>query len=121
MSDNYKVYGFTLKVYDDPMTLPSLWPQTLDFIAANPQHLSHPRAIYGVNSKLATSNSGDSAYESFFQALDRTSGFSMNDGETHRSTASRWGFSRMSREFTGLKTPSGGSPARMMLLADAAY
>lgn len=44
MSDNYKVYGFTLKVYDDPMTLPSLWPQTLDFIAANPQHLSHRMA-----------------------------------------------------------------------------
>ncbi|KIW37001.1 uncharacterized protein PV06_10899 [Exophiala oligosperma] len=49
MSDNNKVYGFTINIYDDPLTLPSLWPRTLDFIAANPKHLSHRMAWNWLN------------------------------------------------------------------------
>ncbi|KIW15845.1 hypothetical protein PV08_05895 [Exophiala spinifera] len=99
MSDNNKVYGFTINIYDDPLTLPSLWPQTLDFIAKNPQHLSHQMAwgwltdSTGRPEHNARANGystchfwsnfeiGDlefwrhPAYESYFQALDRTNGF----------------------------------------------
>ena len=41
MADNNKVYGFTINIYDDPYTLPSLWPETMAFLSHHPQYL-HP-------------------------------------------------------------------------------
>ncbi|AET40891.1 putative mannosyltransferase Ecym_7035 [Eremothecium cymbalariae DBVPG len=34
-----KVYGFTLNLYDNPISISTLWPTTLDFLQKNPQHL----------------------------------------------------------------------------------
>lgn len=36
MAQNNKTYGFTINIYDDPKTIPSLWPTTTDFVNAHP-------------------------------------------------------------------------------------
>ncbi|UNI19076.1 putative mannosyltransferase ktr4 [Purpureocillium takamizusanense] len=41
MYDNNKTYGFTISLYDDPKTLPTLWPETVKFLADNPHHAVH--------------------------------------------------------------------------------
>lgn len=46
MADNEKVYGFTINIYDDSYTLPSLWPETMAFLSQNPQYL-HPNNSLG--------------------------------------------------------------------------
>jgi mannosyltransferase len=99
MSDNSKTYGFTINIYDDPHTLPSLWPETLKFLADYPEYLSHRNSLYwltdssqrpDVNMKAngystchfwSNFEIGDlefwrgEAYEAFFKHLDRTHGF----------------------------------------------
>ncbi|OQV03708.1 hypothetical protein CLAIMM_08722 [Cladophialophora immunda] len=99
LSDNDKVYGFTINIYDDPHTLPSLWPETLDFIAQNPHHLGRRNAWkwltdsthrpevnrrangfstchFWSNFEIADLDfwRGD-AYDSYFRHLDRANGF----------------------------------------------
>jgi len=44
MLDNNKTYGFTITLYDDPKTLPTLWPETVKFLADNPHHVVHKNA-----------------------------------------------------------------------------
>ncbi|KAH3682734.1 hypothetical protein WICPIJ_006298, partial [Wickerhamomyces pijperi] len=41
MEDNDKTYGFTISLYDDPLTVETLWPVTMDFVKQNPQYV-HP-------------------------------------------------------------------------------
>lgn len=46
MQDNNKTYGFTINLFDDPKTVPSLWPETAKFLAAHPDYL-HPNNAQG--------------------------------------------------------------------------
>ncbi|RHZ62620.1 hypothetical protein CDV55_105062 [Aspergillus turcosus] len=99
MADYNKTYGFTINIYDDPNTLPSLWPKTLSFLQEHPEHL-HPgnslqwltdssqrpdvnRIANGYSTCHFWSNFEigkldfwrSKAYEEYFQHLDRAGGF----------------------------------------------
>lgn len=45
MEDNNKTYGFTISLYDNPLTVETLWPVTLDFLQKNPQYV-HPNGAF---------------------------------------------------------------------------
>jgi len=45
MADNKKTYGFRINIYDDPNTLPSLWPETLKFLAAHPEFMARNNSL----------------------------------------------------------------------------
>lgn len=99
MQDNNKTYGFTINLYDDPKTLPTLWPETVKFIADHPEHLAEGNAMKWVtddvhrpqNNLQAQGYStchfwsnfevGDmdwfrgKAYEDYFEHLDKAGGF----------------------------------------------
>ncbi|KAJ5223380.1 hypothetical protein N7468_007922 [Penicillium chermesinum] len=99
MEDRNKTYGFTINLYDAPQTIPSLWPETKKFLAANPTFISennmlewitddqarpdHTEAANGYSTCHFWSNfeigdmdffRGDK-YEAYFQHLDRAGGF----------------------------------------------
>ena len=40
MADHNKTYGFTISLYDAPQSIPTLWPETLKFLAAHPEYES---------------------------------------------------------------------------------
>lgn len=40
MSDNEKTYGFTINIFDSAASLPSLWPETMQFLASHPDSLA---------------------------------------------------------------------------------
>ncbi|KAM4056066.1 glycolipid 2-alpha-mannosyltransferase [Hirsutella rhossiliensis] len=44
MLDNNKTYGFTINLYDDPKTLPTLWPETVKFLTDNPKYPVHEQS-----------------------------------------------------------------------------
>jgi mannosyltransferase len=45
MEDNNKTYGFTISLYDNPLTVETLWPTTLEFLEKNPQY-AHPNGAF---------------------------------------------------------------------------
>ncbi|KAJ5319008.1 hypothetical protein N7541_006628 [Penicillium brevicompactum] len=99
MEDGNKTYGFTINLYDAPQSIPSLWPETQRFLAANPSYLSdnnmwewitddvarpeHTKGGNGYSTCHFWSNFeiGDldffrgEQYEAYFQHLDRAGGF----------------------------------------------
>ena len=99
MQDNNKTYGFNINLYDAPQSIPSLWPETLKFIAAHPEYIhennamkwltddqrrpEHNRKANGYSTCHFWSNFeiGDmefwrsQAYEDYFNHLDRAGGF----------------------------------------------
>jgi mannosyltransferase len=99
MADHNKTYGFTLNIYDDANTLPSLWPETMSFLEAHPEYLSTDNSLTWLTDSsrrpglTATANGystchfwsnfeiGDldfwraEAYEAFFTHLDQAKGF----------------------------------------------
>ncbi|KOS18899.1 Glycolipid 2-alpha-mannosyltransferase 2 [Escovopsis weberi] len=99
MQDNNKTYGFTIALYDDPNTLPTLWPETSKFIAEHPEYLHENNAIKWVvddiqrpeHNKKAQGFSTchfwsnfevadmdfwrGEAYEKYFDHLDKAGGF----------------------------------------------
>jgi mannosyltransferase len=99
MEDGNKTYGFTINLYDAPQSIPSLWPETQRFLAANPSYLSdnnmwewitddvarpeHTKGGNGYSTCHFWSNFeiGDldffrgEKYEAYFQHLDRAGGF----------------------------------------------
>jgi mannosyltransferase len=99
MSDHNKTYGFTINIYDNAFTLPSLWPETLSFIADHPEYVAADNSMGWLTStngrpeKTAEGNGystchfwsnfeiGDldfwrgQAYDEYFTRLDRTGGF----------------------------------------------
>ncbi|KAF7559053.1 hypothetical protein G7046_g5105 [Stylonectria norvegica] len=99
MHDNNKTYGFTINLYDDPKTVPTLWPETVKFLAEHPDYLhdtsamkwvtddvrrpDHNKKAHGYSTCHFWSNFevGDMAfwrskkYEDYFNHLDRTGGF----------------------------------------------
>lgn len=40
MADNNKVYGFTINIFDDPFSVKSLWPTSMEFLKDHPDYLS---------------------------------------------------------------------------------
>ncbi|TPX09634.1 uncharacterized protein E0L32_009107 [Thyridium curvatum] len=99
MQDNNKTYGFTINLYDAPKSIPTLWPETVKFLAAHPEYLHDNNAQNWVTDRIRRPNHnqlangystchfwsnfevGDmgfwrsQAYEDYFQHLDRAGGF----------------------------------------------
>ncbi|MCJ1286033.1 hypothetical protein MMC26_005375 [Xylographa opegraphella] len=99
MQDHNKTYGFTINLYDDPVSIPTLWPETEKFLAAHPEYLHENNAMDWVtdserrpaHNKKANGYSTchfwsnfeiadmelwrSRAYEDYFNHLDRAGGF----------------------------------------------
>lgn len=99
MQDNNKTYGFTINLYDDPKTMPTLWPETQKFLAEHPDYIheasankwvtdsvrrpDHNKKAHGFSTCHFWSNFevGDmdfwrsKKYEDYFNFLDRAGGF----------------------------------------------
>ncbi len=99
MEDHNKTYGFTMNLYDAPQSLPTLWPETLNFLAAHPEYEvqnnarewltdSKRRPEHNIKAKgystchfwsnfeIADMEFWRSkAYEDYFEHLDRAGGF----------------------------------------------
>lgn len=99
MQDHNKTYGFTINLFDSPESIPSLWPETIKFLAAHPEHLARNNALawltdnkqrpdvnmrahgystchFWTNFEIANLDFFRSqAYEDFFSHLDRAGGF----------------------------------------------
>lgn len=45
MEDNNKTYGFTISLYDNPLTVETLWPTTLNFLEKHPEYV-HPNGAF---------------------------------------------------------------------------
>jgi mannosyltransferase len=99
MEDHNKTYGFTMNLYDAPQSLPTLWPETLKFLAAHPEYEvqnnarewltdSKRRPEHNIKAKgYSTCHFWSNfeiadmefwrgkAYEDYFEHLDRAGGF----------------------------------------------
>ncbi|KAI9781222.1 MAG: hypothetical protein M1816_002445 [Peltula sp. TS41687] len=99
MHDHNKTYGFTINLYDSPESIPSLWPETIKFLAGHPHHLAPNNAMKWLtdadrrpeNNRKAMGYSTchfwsnfeiadmefwrGQAYEEYFDHLDRAGGF----------------------------------------------
>lgn len=99
MSDNNKTYGFTINLYDAPATLPTLWPETIKFLAEHQEYVHSNNALdwltdssrrpehnlkargystchFWTNFEVADLRFWRSqAYEDYFNHLDRAGGF----------------------------------------------
>ncbi|OQO15313.1 hypothetical protein B0A48_00696 [Cryoendolithus antarcticus] len=99
MRDHNKTYGFTVNLYDSPESLPTLWPETMKFLADNEHLLADNNAMKWLTDKErrpehAHKTKGYStchfwsnfeiadldfwrspAYQAYFDHLDRAGGF----------------------------------------------
>ncbi|KAK3373803.1 glycosyltransferase family 15 protein [Lasiosphaeria ovina] len=99
MQDNNKTYGFTINLYDSPQSIPSLWPETLKFLADHPdyEHANNAKAWLTDNLRRPDHNKKakgystchfwsnfeiadlsfwrSKTYEDYFNHLDRSGGF----------------------------------------------
>ncbi|KJX98061.1 alpha-1,2 mannosyltransferase like protein [Zymoseptoria brevis] len=99
MRDHNKTYGFTINLYDNPHTIPTLWPETLKYMSSNPEYIAENNAMgwltdvdhrpewnrlangystchFWSNFEIADLNFWRSpAYEAYFEHLDRAGGF----------------------------------------------
>ncbi|CVK89739.1 probable alpha-1,2-mannosyltransferase [Fusarium mangiferae] len=99
MHDNNKTYGFTINLYDDPKTLPSLWPETVKFLAEHPNAIHENSAVAWVTDDIRRPSTNRKAqgystchfwsnfeiadmsfwrsktYEDYFNHLDSAGGF----------------------------------------------
>jgi mannosyltransferase len=99
MQDHNKTYGFNINLYEEPASIPSLWPETIKFLAAHPEHLHQNNAMawlvdnqarpdhnlrahgystchFWSNFEIADMSFWRSqAYEDYFNHLDRAGGF----------------------------------------------
>ncbi|KAL8924402.1 MAG: hypothetical protein Q9172_002704 [Xanthocarpia lactea] len=101
MQDHNKTYGFTINLYDDPKSIPTLWPETMRFAEAHPEYLKndtdnarawledkqrrpeHNKNANGYSTCHFWSNFEiadmefwrSQAYEDYFNHLDRAGGF----------------------------------------------
>ncbi len=99
MQDNNKTYGFTITLYDAPQSIPTLWPETVRFLAEHPEHVHSNNAMdwltdrvrrpdhynkangystchFWSNFEIANLDVWRSkAYEDYFDHLDRAGGF----------------------------------------------
>lgn len=99
MQDHNKTYGFNINLYDSPESIPTLWPETIKFLAAHPEYLHKNNAMawlvdnerrpehnlkahgystchFWSNFEIADMEFWRSpAYEDYFNHLDRAGGF----------------------------------------------
>ena len=99
MADHNKTYGFTINLYDAPQSIPTLWPETLRFLAAHPEYVhennsrdwlednerrpghnvkanGYSTCHFWSNFEIADMEFWRSkAYEDYFEHLDRAGGF----------------------------------------------
>lgn len=99
MQDYNKTYGFTINLYDDPESIPTLWPQTMKFVAQHSEYLHENNAMNWLSDSVrrpehnikaqgystchfwSNFEIGDmnffrsQAYEDYFNHLDRAGGF----------------------------------------------
>ncbi|KAK0719918.1 glycosyltransferase family 15 protein [Lasiosphaeris hirsuta] len=99
MQDNNKTYGFTINLYDAPQSIPTLWPETLKFLAEHPEYIHENNAMdwltdsirrpdhnkkangystchFWSNFEIADMRFWRSkAYDDYFNHLDRAGGF----------------------------------------------
>ncbi|KAI9760639.1 MAG: Cytochrome c oxidase subunit 6 [Chaenotheca gracillima] len=99
MQDNNKTYGFTINLYDSPESIPTLWPETLRFLADHPEYIHENNAMdwltdtkrrpdhslkahgystchFWSNFEIADMDFWRSqVYEDYFNHLDRAGGF----------------------------------------------
>ncbi|KAI9723053.1 MAG: hypothetical protein M1812_001502 [Candelaria pacifica] len=99
MEDNNKTYGFTINLYDAPQSIPTLWPETLKFVAAHPEYIHENNAMSWLTDKARRPEHHIQAngystchfwsnfeiadmdfwrsqpYEDYFNHLDRAGGF----------------------------------------------
>ena len=99
MQDHNKTYGFNINLYDSPESIPSLWPETIKFLAAHPEYIhpnnamswlvdkdrrpEHHKKANGYStchfwSNFEIADLGffrSQAYEDYFNHLDRAGGF----------------------------------------------
>lgn len=45
MADNDKVYGFVINIYDEPKTIRTLWPTSVEFFDEHPDYLSNHNSL----------------------------------------------------------------------------
>jgi mannosyltransferase len=99
MQDHNKTYGFNINLYDAPQSIPTLWPETLKFIAAHPEYIHDNNAMKWLTDKERRPDHNlkangystchfwsnfeiadmefwrSQAYEDYFNHLDRAGGF----------------------------------------------
>ncbi|KAI9727219.1 MAG: hypothetical protein M1834_008479 [Cirrosporium novae-zelandiae] len=99
MQDTNKTYGFTINLYDAPESIPTLWPETMKFLAQHPEYIHGNNAMkwlkdserrpdhnlkangystchFWSNFEIADMSFWRSqAYEDYFNHLDRAGGF----------------------------------------------
>jgi mannosyltransferase len=99
MQDHNKTYGFNINLFDSPESIPSLWPETIKFLASHSEYLHKNNAMawlvdnnrrpdnnikahgystchFWSNFEIADLSFWRSqAYEDYFTHLDRTGGF----------------------------------------------
>jgi mannosyltransferase len=99
MQDHNKTYGFNINLYDSPESIPSLWPETIKFLAAHPEYLHENNAMKWLIDSEARPDHNEKAhgystchfwsnfeiadidfwrskpYEDYFNHLDRAGGF----------------------------------------------
>lgn len=99
MRDHNKTYGFTITLYDSPLSVASLWPETMKFVSANKDYQADNNAMRFLQDKdrrpdhyiqangystchfWSNFEIGDMsfwrspAYEAYFEHLDRAGGF----------------------------------------------
>ncbi|GAA5895435.1 hypothetical protein JCM6882_006250 [Rhodosporidiobolus microsporus] len=91
MKEQGKQYGFTISLYENRETIPTLWETTMDFVRQNEHFLARPNLMEWVsddgnktyngchfwsNFEIASLSLFRSApYRAFFAHLDRTGGF----------------------------------------------
>ena len=89
MEDNNKTYGFTISLYDNPLTVETLWPTTLNFLKQNP-HYVHPNGAF----KWLTENVQHPDYNEItggYSTCHFWSNFEIGDMDFYRGEAySKW-------------------------------
>lgn len=99
MQDNNKTYGFTINLYDSPQSIPTLWPETVKFLAEHPEYVHEANAMDWLTDKTRRPEHNEKAngystchfwsnfeigdlsfwrskaYEDYFNHLDRAGGF----------------------------------------------
>lgn len=99
MQDNNKTYGFTINLYDAPASIPSLWPETVKFMAQHPEYLHEKNSMNWLTDNIKRPEHNikangystchfwsnfeiadlrlwrSQAYEEFFDHLDKAGGF----------------------------------------------
>jgi mannosyltransferase len=99
MQDNNKTYGFTINLYDAPHSIPTLWPETMKFLAQHPTYQHENSAMNWLTDRTRRPDHYEKAngystchfwsnfeiadmtfwrsqvYEDYFNHLDRAGGF----------------------------------------------